>query len=97
MPDGAKSTFTYDSMGRLTNAQSKTSSDANIANFDYSYNNRDVRTSEQKTLGSGSAQTINYTYDSTNQLTGEVSTEATPVIDNSYTYDAAGNRITSAT
>src|SRR5690606_36737295 len=64
--------------------------------FDYSYNTRNVRTSDEKTHGGGSTQTINYTYDDIDQLTKEIATETTSLLNMEYSYDAMGNRITSS-
>jgi len=97
LPNGTKSTFSYDSLGRLNNVQDKVvSGGANISQFTYGYDNRDVQTSVQRALGTAASQTVNYTYDDIDQLTGEVSTETTPLVNNSYTYDDAGNRLTSS-
>jgi RHS repeat-associated protein len=97
LPGGAKTEYSYDTMQRLTGVQSlKSDATTNISNFVYGYNDRDVRTSVEKTLGAGSTQTINYTYDDIDQLTHEQSTETTPLLDKEYSYDAMGNRTSSS-
>jgi RHS repeat-associated protein len=89
--------YSYDAMQHLTQVQSlKSDGTTNLAKFDYSYNTRDVRTSVEKQIGANTAQTVNYTYDTTDQLTKELSTETTPVLNKEYSYDAMGNRITSS-
>jgi YD repeat-containing protein len=57
LPGGATTNYAYDAMQRLTSVQSvKSNGTSNIADFDYlySYNTRDVRTSVEKQIGSGS-------------------------------------------
>ena len=91
-PNGAKSTFTYDALERLTQVQSQTSSAANIAKFAYTLDNRDIRTSVEKTYGSDPLRHVDYGYDTVNQLTSAVSTETPPAVNKQWSYDAMGNR-----
>ncbi|MEO6907155.1 MAG: hypothetical protein ABI210_04620, partial [Abditibacteriaceae bacterium] len=92
LPNGAKSTFTYDPLERLTQVQSMTSGSANIAKFAYTLDNRDIRTAEDKTWGTAPTRHVNYGYDTVNQLTSALSTETPPVVNQSWTYDPMGNR-----
>jgi YD repeat-containing protein len=97
LPGGGKTEYSYDAMQHLTQVQSlKSDGTTNLAKFDYSYNTRDVRTSVEKQIGANAAQTVNYTYDTTDQLTKELSTEQNPTLNKEYSYDAMGNRITSS-
>ena len=97
MPGGGKTEYSYDAMQRLTEVQSlKSDNQTNLAKFEYGYNTRDVRTSVEKTIGGGSTQTVNDTYDAIDQLTKELSTETTPLLNREYSYDAMGNCITSS-
>ena len=74
------STFTYDSVGRLTNLQHLDGSGNNIANYVNAFDLASRITSE--TLNGGTP--TNYTYDVTNELTDD------NVI--AYSYDLNGNR-----
>jgi YD repeat-containing protein len=92
MPNGAKSTFTYDALQRLTQVQSLTSGSVNIAKFAYTLDNRDIRISIEKTFGADPMRHVNYGYDTVNQLTSAVSTETPPAVNQQWTYDPMGNR-----
>ncbi|MEO6908405.1 MAG: hypothetical protein ABI210_11000, partial [Abditibacteriaceae bacterium] len=72
--------------------QSQTSGSANIAKFAYTLDNRDIRTAEEKTFGTDPTRHVNYGYDTVNQLTSAVCTEATPAVNQSWAYDPMGNR-----
>jgi RHS repeat-associated protein len=74
------STFTYDSVGHLTNLQHVDGSGNNIANYVNAFDLASRITSE--TLNGGTPTT--YTYDNTNQLTNDSV--------NAYSYDLNGNR-----
>ncbi len=74
------STFTYDSVGRLTNLQHVDGSGNNIANYVIAFDLASRITSE--TLNAGTP--TNYSYDVTNQLTDDSTV--------SYSYDLNGNR-----
>jgi RHS repeat-associated protein len=75
----AKTSFTYDTAGRLANLHHREHDGDNIANYTYTYDNHSRLTQIER---NGSFTT--YTYDDTDQLTGDgVAT---------FTYDANGNR-----
>jgi len=71
--------YTYDSRGRLTNLQDRDSSNTSLENTTFTYDNFD-RLTTKKIDGT----TTTYSYDDTNQLTGDGT--------NNYSYDANGNR-----
>jgi len=95
LPNGTKSTFDYDTLGRLTQVQDLNSSSANISKFNYGYDNRDVKTYMERALGTATTQHVDYSYDDIDELVSEVSNEVTPLVNNSYDYDAAQNRTAS--
>ena len=79
------STFSYDSVGRLTHLQHLNGSGSNIANFTNTYDLASRITSE--VLNGGLPTT--YSYDITNQLTDDTLV--------TYAYDPNGNRLTTGT
>ena len=74
------STFSYDSVGRLTNLQHLNGAGGNLANYTNTYDLASRITAE--TLNGGAATT--YSYDTTNELTNDSQV--------TYTYDLNGNR-----
>lgn len=96
-PNGTVSSYSYDGMDRMTQVQNKNSMGSILSNYVYGYDNRDVRTSMERTMGNSSMQHVDYAYDSTSQLTGEVASETQPLtnvpyVNNGFAYDAMGNR-----
>src|SRR5207249_3608469 len=73
------SSLSYDTVGRITHLQHLNGSGSNLANYTYTYDLASRLTSE--TLN---GTTISYSYDATNQLTGDGTA--------TYSYDLAGNR-----
>ena len=74
------STFSYDSVGRLTNLQHLNGAGSNLANYTNTYDLASRITAE--TLNGGAP--TSYSYDATNELTNDS--------DVTYTYDLNGNR-----
>ena len=81
----AQTTFAYDTANRLTDLDHKQSS-TTLAGYDYGYDNMSRITSITSTVDGLSS----FTYDKTSQLTG--GDHASPRTDESYTFDANGNR-----
>jgi len=79
----ATSTYTYDTLNRLTALDHKKGS-TDIANYDWTYD-----AMNRVTQFSGPDGTSDYTYDKESQLTA---TDHSFQSDESYTYDATGNR-----
>lgn len=92
--NGTESTFEYDSAGRQTSITHE-DSDGNVSNFyNYTYDNTGKQTRAETSDG-----TWNYEYDATGQLTRAEFTSIDAAIDSvvlEYTYDAAGNRISTS-
>ena len=83
---GAVTSYTYDSLKRLTSAVEK-SGTTTTASWTYAYDKAGNRTTQTRAGSTGAAAgTTSYTYNTANQLTG--STAATTA----YQYDAAGNQ-----
>lgn len=83
---GAITSYTYDSLKRLTSAVEK-SSTTTTASWTYAYDKAGNRTTQTRAGSTGAAAgTTSYTYNTANQLTG--STGATAA----YQYDAVGNQ-----
>jgi RHS repeat-associated protein len=80
----ANSSYTYDLVGRLTNLEYKHGT-STLASYGLVYD-----AANRITQSSGTDGVQDYTYDSTNQLTGA---EHTTQTDEAYSYDANGNRI----
>jgi RHS repeat-associated protein len=79
----ANSSYTYDAVGRLTNLEYKRGA-STLASYGLVYDAANRITQSRGTDG-----TQNYTYDSTNQLTGAAHTT---IANEAYSYDANGNR-----
>jgi RHS repeat-associated protein len=79
----ANSSYTYDAVGRLTNLEYKRGA-STLASYGLVYD-----AANRITISEGTDGTQNYTYDSTNQLTGAAHTTIT---NEAYSYDANGNR-----
>jgi RHS repeat-associated protein len=88
VPAGAVSTYTYDSLQRLTRALEKNGSTTN-ATFSYQYDDAGNRTQQTQTgaVGSARAGNLSYVYNAANQIT------STSADIGSWTYDGAGNEI----
>ncbi len=92
-PNGTKAQYSYDALQRLTEIHNKTATNGNVSKYAYGYNNRDVRTYVEQTVGSDPMQRVDFGYDSTDQLISEVSAETpVPDLNRTYAYDAMGNR-----
>jgi YD repeat-containing protein len=81
----AQTTFAYDTANRLTDLDHKQGSTV-LAGYDYGYDQMSRITSINWTVEGLST----FTYDKTSQLTG--ADHASPRADESYSYDANGNR-----
>jgi RHS repeat-associated protein len=79
----ADSTYTFDAVGRLTNLAHKRGT-TTFASYGLTYD-----AANRITKSSGTDGVQDYTYDSTNQLTGA---NHTTQADEAYSYDANGNR-----
>jgi RHS repeat-associated protein len=83
---GAITSYTYDSLKRLTSAVEKAGT-TTTASWTYAYDKAGNRTTQTRAGSTGAAAgTTSYTYNTANQLTG--STGATAA----YQYDGAGNQ-----
>ncbi len=88
LPNGVVTTYTYDVSNRLTDLVNTAPGDTVISSYAYTHNNVGNRLSMTTLQG-----THNYGYDDTYQLTSAIH-PSMPA--ESYTYDAVGNRLTSA-
>ncbi len=89
-PNGAETTYVYNSLNRLTNIENRRSDSTIISSYSYSLG----LTGNRLQVIENSGRTVNYTYDSVYRLTHEEI--ADPVLGNnniSYTYDPVGNRL----
>ena len=101
-PNETRVEYSYDALDRLTQVENRKSAGQNnelISRYAYALSNRDIRTSVQKKVGAQDTQTTNFSYDDTDQLTGETASETAaltnvPYVNNSFNYDAMGNRST---
>ncbi len=84
-PNGVVSTYVYDDAGRISSIDHVKDA-ATLASFDYTYDDRGLRTSMTTQAG-----TETYTHDDLGQL---VAVEYADSEEVSYTYDDAGNRLT---
>jgi YD repeat-containing protein len=96
-PNGSVTSYGYvDGLKRLTSVDNRTSANTLISKYAYGYSDalhKDARSFMENQVGTNALQHINYTYDDIEQLLGEASTEATPLLSQSYTYDRMGNRL----
>jgi YD repeat-containing protein len=81
----ATSTFTYDTLNRLTDLDHKQNT-TNLALYDYAYDFMDRITSMTHNVDGASA----FSYDKESQVTA--ADHATPISDESFSYDSTGNR-----
>lgn len=81
---GAKTTYTYDSLQRLTKA-AEASGSTNTATWSYGYDATGNRTSQTTSGSTITAKSSTYTYNDADQLTAATGDTST------WTYDAAGN------
>ncbi|RSM95813.1 hypothetical protein DMB42_48870 [Nonomuraea sp. WAC 01424] len=86
---GARRTYAYDGLNRLTKDVLTTSANAPIAAIEYGYDLDDDMTSKT-TTGTAGAGKSTYTYDWANRLTSWTGPDA---VTTQYGWDAAGNRI----
>ncbi len=94
----AKSDYTFDNAGRLTDlTHSQPAGSGVLADYGWTFDAAG-RLTHTTSLADGD---VNYAYDNTNQLTGATYTTTTgqtpPPPDESYTFDANGNRDTAGT
>lgn len=96
LPNGTKTTYGYETtFNRLTSITSRKSDNSLISQYAYGYDTvakREGRQYADKTMGAGTTQRTNYVYDSVDQIGSEISNEATPLLKQTYGYDAMGNR-----
>ena len=101
LPNGAKTTYTYDDLNRLTNLSNHKSDNSLLSSYTYTLapNGRRTGVVEQTLNDDNSTFTnrnIAYTYDALNRLTKEVSQCANKAeldYTSEYTYDLCGNRL----
>ena len=94
MPNGTKTNYSYTALGELDVLQNVGVGNANISRYDYNYDARGVRTALQEQIEQDPVKTLQFSYDPSNQLSGEQVTggktgEAYTAL---YEYDSAGNR-----
>ncbi|HEV8461998.1 MAG TPA: RHS repeat-associated core domain-containing protein, partial [Gaiellaceae bacterium] len=89
-PSGVDDSTVYDAAGRVTSLRSTRSSTL-MNQADYTYDPAGRRSSLTTTAGR-----TTFTYDSASQLTSVVQPPGSGVEDERYTYDAAGNRTSTA-
>jgi hypothetical protein len=85
-------------LNSVVNRKSAGLGNALISGYNYGYTDalhKESRSYVEQQVGSNPLQRINYSYDDVDQLLGEVSTETTPKLSKTYTYDPMGNRLTS--
>ncbi|MFF4779561.1 RHS repeat-associated core domain-containing protein [Microtetraspora fusca] len=87
--NGARRTFAYDPLNRLTKDELKTSQDSLIASVAYGYDQEDNMISKA-TSGTAGAGSNTYTYDWASRLTSWTAPDGKTT---EYGWDAAGNRI----
>ncbi|MFI9590534.1 RHS repeat domain-containing protein [Nonomuraea sp. NPDC052265] len=86
---GARRSYTYDAMNRLTKDQLTTSSGGAIASIEYGYDLDDNLTSKT-TAGTAGSGVNTYTYDWSDRLTSWTTPDGTKT---DYAWDASGNRV----
>jgi RHS repeat-associated protein len=90
-PNATRTSYTYDTVNRLTALEHRSPADAVMAGYAYALDAKGRRTS----LTESSGRTVTYTYDGLSRLLSETIVDA--VAGNkslAYTYDAVGNRLT---
>ncbi|MEV4062406.1 RHS repeat domain-containing protein [Nonomuraea dietziae] len=87
--NGARRTYDYDGLNRLTKDMLTTSAAAPIASIEYGYDLDDNMTSKT-TAGTAGAGKNTYTYDWANRLTSWTGPDG---VKTDYGWDAAGNRV----
>jgi len=96
LPNGEKSTFTYDALERLTQIHNLTSAEANVSQYSYAYDNTthlSGRVSETSQVGTDDSIVRNYGYDPVDQLISETVTQNGQTTQSkTYAYDPMGNR-----
>jgi RHS repeat-associated protein len=89
-PNGNTADVSYDDVGWIDLIDYRKSNDAPLESFQYQHNDAGDITSL-----STNSETVSYTYDGMNRLTGADYTPGSSLTDEVYTYDASGNRVTS--
>lgn len=86
IPAGAVTTYSYDSLDRLTSAQEKVGAAVN-ASWTYAYDKAGNRTSQVRSGSTGAAAgSVSYTYNAANQVATTTADTTT------WAYDGAGNQ-----
>ncbi len=94
-PGGATQTHQYDGFLRQTGTQTQNAASSLLGQFNYQYNAVDNLTQLQRAFAQSqnqTTQTNQYSYDSTQQLTGYQSEQAANSQNVDFDYDATGNR-----
>jgi len=91
-PNGIRTDYTHDRLGRLTNLVTRTSLGGVIQSYAYTLGAAGQRTQVQEADGT----TRQYSYDDLYRLTTE-SAGGSTAYSKTFTYDAVGNRLTEAT
>lgn len=102
LPNGAKTTYEYDSLNRLKKLENRNTSDGNklLSSFEYLLHATGRRTNATEVImgtndTSYVTNTISWAYDGMYRLTNEVYTSTEPGLSrtNYYSYDKVGNRL----
>jgi RHS repeat-associated protein len=88
LPGGSQKAYAYDSLMRVKDITTKDPGQNNILHYQYDYDRMDNITDKETEHG-----TYTYQYDNLYRLTN---TDSPTIQNEAYTYDAVGNRITSA-
>ena len=94
-PNGVVTRYSYTGLEQLQSVVTRVGSsntDPLVSGYTYAYDNRGVRTGMQQQVGTDPLQTVNWGYDSTNQLTSEQIAQGTNQLNDTFTYDPMGNR-----
>ena len=93
-PNGTRTNYSYTALGELDVLHNIGVGNANISRYDYNTDARGVRTALQEQIEQDPVKTLQFSYDPSNQLSGEQVTggKAGEAYTALYEYDSAGNR-----
>jgi RHS repeat-associated protein len=98
--DSNKTTYTYDPLDRLKRAETRTSGNALVDDYQYDYDAASNRTKQTVQIGAGTPAVTTYAYNQLSQLcwkvggTSSADCSTTPTGATTYAYDANGNQTT---